>query len=482
MDSYANFAYSRVDVAPVPPTTGTILRVMAGEGAIYPPPPFNAVVCPANTLPLATNAEILRVTAVVGDELTIARTQEGSASRAILPGDQIYQGITEKLIDDLFAAMSPGPAGPQGLQGPAGPQGPPGPPGPSTAVGDASYWTVTAHAGLTNERVMSGLANGYVKSTAGEPTTVAKIPVEDGGTGAGSVAEARTNLGLGTMATQQATAVNITGGLIQGGVYIGTTFNIDTTGQIQAAAAVINGGLSAAGIVSSGNINATGGVAAAYYLGDGSNLTSLNAAQLTTGLVAQARLGSGTPSASTVLWGDQRWAPIPNDFPAGLIAISLTPCPPGFSRVTGIDGFFLRVGPVPGVTGGSATHVHGPGSFRVSSHAHGGNIPVAINGNTGPGTPHAHGYGGTINGTTGNNDDAGMNVDAGGSGVMARTAHKHGFAANYAGTTDPESTHAHPVALAGTAALTPEEPTVFGQAAPADHAPLSYDIYLCVRN
>jgi hypothetical protein len=75
-------------------------------------------------------------------------------------------------------------------------------PGTGVAVNatvDASYWVVSGHAALTNERVMSALANGYVKSTGGEPSTVAVIPVAEGGTGATTASAARTNLGVGTV-------------------------------------------------------------------------------------------------------------------------------------------------------------------------------------------------------------------------------------------------------------------------------------------
>jgi len=80
------------------------------------------------------------------------------------------------------------------------------PPEPWPGVGiainpavDATYWTVSNHPQLTNERVMSSLANGYVKSTAGEPSTVAIIPVSEGGTGASDPVAARFNLGVGTV-------------------------------------------------------------------------------------------------------------------------------------------------------------------------------------------------------------------------------------------------------------------------------------------
>src|SRR6187431_691940 len=103
MDLYRNFAWSLVVTAPVPPTTGTTLTVEAGT--VYPVPPFNVVVCPEHARPLASNAEILRVTARVGDQLTVTRHAEGSSARGILPGDQIYQGVTEQLIADLLAAI-----------------------------------------------------------------------------------------------------------------------------------------------------------------------------------------------------------------------------------------------------------------------------------------------------------------------------------------------------------------------------------------
>jgi len=89
--------------------------------------------------------------------------------------------------------------GPPGPKGDKGDKGDPGT--PATIVADATYWTVSSHAGLVNERALNLLANGYVKSTGGEPSTVAVIPVTDGGTGATAAAQARTNLGCGTVAT-----------------------------------------------------------------------------------------------------------------------------------------------------------------------------------------------------------------------------------------------------------------------------------------
>src|SRR5262245_28952192 len=226
-DAHRNFVAGIVQTAPVPASSGLVFTLQAGDGARFAavPPPYNCTVSPANTLPLPTNAEVIRVTNVAGDTLTCVRVQENSAPRPIVSGDQVQLAITAKVLQDIEAMQGiPGPAGPQGIQGPTGPTGPAGPQGnpgpqgpqgvqgvPGTSAGlDATYWVASAHSALTNEKDLSALANGYVKSTAGAPSTVATIPVSDGGTGANNAGTARTNLGLGTMSTQNADAVNIT--------------------------------------------------------------------------------------------------------------------------------------------------------------------------------------------------------------------------------------------------------------------------------
>ncbi len=105
-DAHKNLALSAVIVAPVPATSGTTLTVTLGTGVLFPTAPFNCTIYPAGRSPLITNAEIVRVTSVVGDVLTIVRAQEGTAARSIRVGDSIGNTMTVKVFTDIENAVN----------------------------------------------------------------------------------------------------------------------------------------------------------------------------------------------------------------------------------------------------------------------------------------------------------------------------------------------------------------------------------------
>ena len=99
-DPHKNFAYSTVATAPSPATSGTSLVVAAGDGSKFPSVPFEATIWPTSAQPLASNAEVVTVTAISTDTLTIVRAQEGSTARTVVVGDQIAATITSRSLTD----------------------------------------------------------------------------------------------------------------------------------------------------------------------------------------------------------------------------------------------------------------------------------------------------------------------------------------------------------------------------------------------
>jgi len=106
-DAHKNFAYSTVATAPSPASSGTSLVLAAGGGALMPTVPFNAVIWPVGVQPLASNAEVTRVTNISTDTLTIVRQQEGSSARTVVVGDQFAANITMAVLNDMEGELAP---------------------------------------------------------------------------------------------------------------------------------------------------------------------------------------------------------------------------------------------------------------------------------------------------------------------------------------------------------------------------------------
>jgi len=361
-------------------------------------------------------------------------------------------------------------------------------------------------------RARMGGANVFYEKVAGTWTPIA-IGVAGGGTGASSAADARTNLGIGTMGTQNANNVAITGGTISGiasfavsGAITAGSFTGDGAGITN-----LNASQLATGVIPAARIPDPLPALNSYYL------YNLNGSSVTNGLIPAPQLGSGDANSAVFLRGDRVWTvpPSAGGLPAGAVIFFTTPCPPGFTRISGWDGYYVRMGATH-VAGGANTHAHTPGTFAAAahvhaagtlatpSHNHGGatgsvSISVSISGTTGSGGGHSHGYGGSISGTTGNDKAGSMNCDAGGSGVMSRSSHQHDFGANYSGDTDAVGGHTHSFSGSGSGSGTGSISSqggmaisgstasggggaITGTSAAANNMPLYIDFFACMKD
>jgi hypothetical protein len=148
-------------------------------------------------------------------------------------------------------------------------------------VGNGTTWTVengaTARTSLGLGTLATQNANA-VSITGGSITGITDLAITEGGTGASNATDARSNLGLGSMATQSSVSVTISGGSITGITDLAIADG--GTGASTAAQALINFGLTATAAqlngVSpnlSGTITIAGGTQNWTVVASGENLT-----------------------------------------------------------------------------------------------------------------------------------------------------------------------------------------------------------------
>lgn len=108
-DRFKNFAISTVQASSgvIASGTGTTVILATGDGAKFPVVPYNIVVWPASAQPTTATAEIMRVTSIATDTLTVVRGQESTTALTnIASGFQVMQAVTQRAIDEIaFAAQ-----------------------------------------------------------------------------------------------------------------------------------------------------------------------------------------------------------------------------------------------------------------------------------------------------------------------------------------------------------------------------------------
>jgi hypothetical protein len=165
-------------------------------------------------------------------------------------------------------------------------------------------WTIVRAQDGTSARSRNGIDTCYVELRLTAASAALMLQKDENLADLASATTARTNLGLGSMATQAANAVAITGGTIAGvtltGVDSSTTLqdNVDVTKQLRFELSGITTGTTRTLTVpdASGTILTTAAAAAAYQPLD-TELTAI-AAIATNGLFA--RTGAGTVAARSI--------------------------------------------------------------------------------------------------------------------------------------------------------------------------------------
>jgi hypothetical protein len=161
--------------------------------------------------------------------------------------------------------------------------------------GNATLTNLTATLANVTTANVANMQSANVTITGGSITGITDLAIADGGTGASTASGARTNLGLGTIATQDANNVSISGGIIANVTLDNVTVDVETLSNVTLVnVSVTSGtftGITAANIaganILSGNATLTNVTATQ------ANLTTANVGNLQT---ANAQITGGSVS------------------------------------------------------------------------------------------------------------------------------------------------------------------------------------------
>lgn len=151
-----------------------------------------------------------------------------------------------------------------------------------------------------------GITNAAI--TSGSITGITALAIADGGTGASNASDARTNLGLGTIATQAASSVSITGGSISG-----VTFSGSFSGMSLVEATTITGTTTTNG----GNLRLTANTLSSTN----TNGNIVIAPSGTGAIIASSPFGYGSGTGGTVTQGTSRTTGVTLDKITGEIVL-----------------------------------------------------------------------------------------------------------------------------------------------------------------
>lgn len=232
-----------------------------------------------------------------------------------------------------------------------------------------------------------------------------------------------------------ADSIDVAGGITAG---TGNVALVTTAGKITAITSTYFASLSfdasnLTGTITSATqdlITRTGTITSGTWSGSfgavsGANLTSLNASNLASGTVATARLGSGTASSATYLRGDNTWVAPTGTVPTGAILLFASgACPSGYTEWTASRGYYVMLNPAGGTAG--ATRGTAYTAEEVRTHTH------SVSGTT---AGHTHGAGSfAVSGqTTAQTAGSSNNFTAGTPNELSFVDHSHGFSASVTG-------------------------------------------------